>query len=114
MREDVLYSPPFVFMAILIAAIILSRICSRYAFRKNKNSPDTSDANKSYACGEDFQGHLIQPDYSQFFPFAFFFTILHVVALVIATVPLGRLETLSVAVLYLAGAIMGLVILMRK
>ena len=31
----------------------------------------------------------VQPDYGQFFPFAFFFTILHVVALMVATVPAG-------------------------
>ena len=111
MEENILYSPPFVFIVILIAAVILSRLCSRHAFRNNKKS---ADRNKAYACGEDFQDHLIQPDYSQFFPFAFFFTILHVVALVIATVPTETIETFAIAVLYVGGAVMGMVILLRK
>ncbi len=33
----------------------------------------------------------IPPEYRQFFPFAFFFTIMHVVALVVTTVPAGHL-----------------------
>ncbi len=48
------------------------------------------------------------------FPFAFFFTILHVVALVIATVPTETIETFAIAVVYVVGAIIGLFILLRK
>jgi NADH:ubiquinone oxidoreductase subunit 3 (subunit A) len=111
MTETVLLSPPVAFLIILSVGLILSAFCSRCAFRSRENS---SEAKKGYACGEDFQGHLIQPDYSQFFPFAFFFTILHVVALVIATVPTETIETFAIAVVYVVGAIMGLVILLRK
>lgn len=69
---------------------------------------------KSYACGENVPTHLMQPDYSQFFPFAFFFTVLHVVTLMIATVPVDTLRSFAMAVIYIGGAAIGLVILFRR
>jgi NADH:ubiquinone oxidoreductase subunit 3 (subunit A) len=111
MSARLLLAPPVAFIIIFFGMVIVSALLSRCAFRKRKNS---SEGEKAYACGEDFHGHLIQPDYSQFFPFAFFFTILHVVALVVATVPAVTLETFAIALVYVAGAIIGLLILLRK
>jgi ABC-type phosphate/phosphonate transport system permease subunit len=109
--EEIFFSPPVAFLLIFFVVSALAWFGSRCAFHKDKESSGTT---KAYACGEDFQDHLIQPDYSQFFPFAFFFTILHVVALVIGTVPTETLETFAMAVVYVAGAIIGLLILLRK
>jgi hypothetical protein len=80
-----------------------------------------------YSCGEELPTHMIQPDYGQFYPFAFFFTVLHVVALTATTIPavlavpaaLGAAvasyaSILIVAAIYIAGAIAGLTILYRK
>ena len=53
-------------------------------------------------------------DYGQFFPFAFFFTILHVVTLVVATSPARTLQGLAIAIIYVLGAILGLFILFRR
>jgi len=111
MIEKIILSPPAAFIIILLAVYVLARLCSYCAFCKRQNF---TEAQKPYACGEDFEGYLIQPDYSQFFPFAFFFTILHIVALVIATVPTENFKTLIVALTYIIGAITGLVILLRK
>ncbi|MDD5156160.1 MAG: hypothetical protein PHF11_06760 [Candidatus Omnitrophica bacterium] len=111
MAEEIIFSPPLAFIIIFVAASGLLRLCSHYAFRKDKDPPG---ATKAYACGEDFQEHMIQPDYSQFFPFAFFFTMLHVVALVITTVSVENAETFAIAAVYVAGAIIGLIILLRK
>ncbi len=69
---------------------------------------------KPYAGGEDVQRHRFQPDYSQFFPFAFFFTILHVVTLIVATSPARTLESFATAVIYVLGALLGLFILFRR
>ena len=70
---------------------------------------------KPYACGEDMPEHAcIQPDYGQFFPFAFFFTILHVVALMATTVPVETASTFVLALVYIAGAVVGLTVLYRK
>jgi NADH:ubiquinone oxidoreductase subunit 3 (subunit A) len=111
MAEQILLSPPVAFIVLLLLLLGISRLFSVLAFRKRKN---VCEAEESYACGEDFKGHMIQPDYSQFFPYAFFFTILHVAALVIATVPAKAIQTSFIAIIYIAGAVIGLFILMRK
>ena len=81
-----LLSPPMAFAVILLAAVrpvagVLSRL------RASTAQAPRPGMTKPYACGEDVPDHMIQPDYGQFFPFAFFFTILHVVALMVTTVP---------------------------
>lgn len=104
-------TPPIAFFLILSVSIILALLASRLAI-KNKRSSD--EYKKAYSCGEDFGGHLIQPDYRQFFPFAFFFTILHVVALMIATVPTETASSFWLALIYILCAITGLLILLRR
>ena len=49
---------------------------------------------KSYACGEDYPGGKLPQSYN-FFHVAFFFTILHVGVLLIATAPLGQAAILG-------------------
>lgn len=111
MLDIIVFSPPVAFIITFLGVVILAKVCATFASHSRK---DQSDAKKAYACGEDFKGHLIQPDYSQFFPFAFFFTILHVVALVIATVPAETVEIFAIAVIYIVSAIVGLLILLKK
>jgi NADH:ubiquinone oxidoreductase subunit 3 (subunit A) len=109
--EKLFLLPPMVFLVIFCFVLLFSYIFGRWAYYKNKPS---QGARKAYACGEDFSQHLIQPDYSQFFPFAFFFTILHVMALMIATVPVRATVFLVLPVIYVVSAIIGLAILLRK
>jgi NADH:ubiquinone oxidoreductase subunit 3 (subunit A) len=66
---------------------------------------------KSYACGQEIKDNKAQPNYAEFFPFAFFFTIMHVVVLIIATAP-GT--ALWMAIAYVAVALMSLLILFRR
>ena len=108
---NLLLSPPMVFIIVLLVVICLSNILSKLAF-KPKKIPD--GLTEPYACGENIPTHMIQPDYTQFFPFAFYFTILHVVALMVALVPARTPETLVMAVIYIFGAIIGLVVLYRR
>ncbi|MCX5716542.1 MAG: hypothetical protein NTV07_06835 [Candidatus Omnitrophica bacterium] len=114
MNVKTLLMPPFAFLIILAAGILMLRLFARCSFRSNKQQ--TEGSKKSYACGEDFNEHMIQPDYSSFFPFAFFFTILHVVALVIATLPLetNAVRAIVIAVIFLSGAVIGLLTLLRE
>jgi len=105
------HSIPMAFLVILAGCTLLLFLWSRCSSRVVRRD---NGSRKAYACGEEFEGHMIQPDYSQFFSFALFFTILHVVALMIATVPRETPEILSFAVLYLFGAVVGLLILLRK
>ena len=109
--DKILLTPPICFLIVLSIMTLFAALLSRLSL-KPKNSP--ADMCTSYACGEDVKTHLMQPDYSQFFPFAFFFTVLHVVALTIATIPVETINSLAMAVIYLAGALVGLVILLRR
>lgn len=111
MPYKALLSPPLAFLILTLAAGLLMYLSKYLALGNPKPSEQSK---KAYSCGEQFSGHLIQPDYSQFFPFAFFFTILHVIAMVIATVPPETLGVFAVAVVYITGAVTGLLILLRK
>jgi len=110
--NNILLAPPVAFVLVLVAMLMLARALSAISY-KNKGQP-VEDIGKSYACGENVPTHLMQPDYSQFFPFAFFFTVLHVITLMIATVPMETIESFSIAVIYILGAVVGLSILFRR
>ena len=109
--ENIALTPPVVFLEVLIVMMLITKVLASLSY-KVKDKP--SGACKSYACGENIPTHLMQPDYSQFFPFAFFFTVLHVVTLMIATVPVNTLRSFAMAVIYISGAAVGLVILFRR
>lgn len=111
MLNSLILTPPLAFLIMLAAVLCLSWLFSRLSY---KAKPDEEASKKAYACGEDMPTSLIQPDYSAFFPFAFFFTILHVAALIITTVPVETPGSLAIALIYVAGAITGLFILFRK
>jgi NADH-quinone oxidoreductase B subunit len=94
-------------MLFLIISLAFSKLFSIFGVKGTASYGKTA----SYACGEDYPINRAQPDYRQYFPFAFFFTVMHVAALVIATVPKGFT---GLAVFYLIAAVMALVILFKK
>lgn len=107
-----LFLPPVLFLVFLVVAWLQYRsMAFLSAGEEWKSSPGKL---KPYACGEDYSNHRVQPDYSQFFPFAFFFTIMHVVALMVATVPFGEGSGSILAAGYLLCAGVGLFILFRR
>jgi NADH-quinone oxidoreductase subunit A len=103
--------PPIAFAAVLLISILLSQVSKLLAF---KDTSEPGGKYKSYACGENVDHPRLQPGYEQFFPFAFFFTIMHVVALVIATVPHATLKSGLIAALFILCALSCLFILFRK
>ena len=103
---------PVVFLVAVVAAWLLYRLMGTLSLPSSK-APG-GGRTKAYACGEDVADHRVQPDYAQFFPFAFFFTIMHVFALVVATVPSGSPSAAAVAAGYAVAAAIGLFILFRK
>jgi NADH:ubiquinone oxidoreductase subunit 3 (subunit A) len=109
--ENWLLSPPVIFAVILVLLFMLNRLFKRLAFHSDKSKPGCS---KPYACGENNFDNNAQPDYSLFFPFAFFFTLAHVTTLMITTIPLINAGALVVAMLYVIGGIIGLYVLLRK
>ena len=109
--EQIILSPPLAFVALFVVIGLLVLLASRLAIRPVTVKPGTL---KAYACGEDVQDHRARPDYGQFFPFAFFFTIMHVVALIVATVPAENPRIFGMALLFIAASGMGLFILYRN
>ena len=111
MLNSFIVTPPVTFIIILVATLALDKLLSGLSY---KARPEDEASTKPYACGEDMPNSLIQPDYSAFFPFAFLFTILHVVALVVTTMPLQTAGSFAIALVYIMGAITGLFILFTK
>lgn len=109
--EHILLSPPVAFVTLIIVIGVLVLLASRLAVRPASVRSGTL---QPYACGEDVKDHRVRPDYSQFFPFAFFFTIMHVVALIVATVPAENLPIFGMALLFVTASAMGLFILYRN
>jgi hypothetical protein len=109
--KDFLLSPPIAFVIVFVFLSVLAGLFSRLSFRPGAKSDNSG---KSYACGEDDFDHLAQPDYSNFFPFVFFFTLAHVATLIMTTVPMGNLNIFVIAGVYIIGAIIGLSVLFRK
>ncbi len=103
--------PPVALTLLVIVVWLLSAASGTLAF---KRKGDRGALDKPYAGGETIEKHRVQIDYGQFFPFAFFFTILHVVTLVVATSPARTLQGMAISVIYVLGALLGLFILFRR
>lgn len=111
MEKSILLSPPLVFLFFLVLSLILTYFLTKIAFKPKEH---TEGERKSYACGEDNYSPMVQIDYSQFFPFAFFFTIAHVATLIMCTVPTETVTTFIMAFVYLIGIFVSLLILLRS
>jgi NADH-quinone oxidoreductase subunit A len=103
--------PPVALTLLIFFVWAFSAAMSPLAF-KRKGPRGALD--KPYAGGENLETHRVQPDYNQFFPFAFFFTILHVVTLIVATSLTGIAGSIAFAILYVLGALLALYILFRR
>ena len=103
--------PPISFLLILVIGWGLMRTLGGLSAPASQS---TGGKRKAYACGEEMKENRVQPNYSQFFPFAFFFTIMHVLALVVATVPVNNWPAVQIAAGYLICLSIGLFILFRR
>ena len=99
--------PPVAFILYLILTFGVSALAGRLAAK----GEDSENKKNSYACGENVTQNRGQPDYSEFFKFAFFFTLMHIVVLVVAMDPTG--PTIP-AVIYVGVTGLSLFILLRK
>lgn len=109
--KTLLFIPPVAMLIILAVVLLLMYLFSKLSYHsKNKHQ----EGRESYACGEDTYDNMAQVDYSNFFPFAFFFTLAHVATLIIATVPVNTIKTFEMGILYIIGTVVGLSILLRK
>jgi hypothetical protein len=100
MIRSVLVFPPFAFGIYLLVIWAVSRLTSGMA----AGHTDAEGKELPYACGEEFPAEKATPEYGAFFPFAIFFTMMHVAGLMLATfalAPAGILP-LGAGVVYLA------------
>ncbi|MDD2568216.1 MAG: hypothetical protein PHN47_05420 [Clostridia bacterium] len=105
--NQIMLFPPIAFLFFIIVSAAISKVSSKLAPQGN----DAPWKFKPYAGGEEVTSHHVQPDYSEFFPYAFFFTVMHVVALILATVPA---ETIILPMIYVLAAVLALLILFRR
>lgn len=107
----ILILPPAVFLLVLVFFLVISYFTGKISY-KNPDNPEGKT--KAYACGEDVKEHRIRPNYSEFFPFAFFFTLMHVIVLMIATSPEKISDSFAVALLFIAAAFLSILIIFRR
>jgi len=112
--EALLLLPPLAFLLMLALVGLPGLGLGVFAPRARKGPPPPRGASLPYACGEDVPDHRAQPDYAQFFPFAFFFTIIHVVALIVGTLPRGSAAASGLAVAFLLAAAVAVHVLLRR
>ncbi|HTP25137.1 MAG TPA: hypothetical protein VMK12_05675 [Anaeromyxobacteraceae bacterium] len=104
--------PPIAFLVVLGSVWAQSKGMDWFA--PKTTTRDDSGKYAAWACGEDVKDHKSQPEYGEFFHFAFFFTVLHVLALIVATVPRGTIGGAGLAVGMLATASVSLLVLFRR
>ena len=102
---QILLSPPIAFLIFLVIGYLVYRLSKALGPKPTVEGGKLS----AYACGEDIPDKKVQHSY-HLFHFAFFFTILHVAALVIATVPGGSIAL--VGIIYLVIALIAVVVLL--
>ena len=105
--EKLISSPPIVFLLFTVLFYAGSKLLGRYSSNGVRGERETD----SYACGQRDVQHYVNPDYSQFFPFAFLFTIMHVLVLVVATAPY---DAPLLPVVVIASGILSLAIIFRR
>ena len=107
--QQILITTPVLFVSFLLLLMLLSI----YLKRKADKTPSGKHAFDPYACGqsEDAVSQYVNPNFRRMFYLAFFFTIMHVAALIIATAPAGQWFS---AVLFIAVALLALKVLFRS
>lgn len=81
MQNTFLVLPPVAFLVSFLLVWLFSRATAGMA----PKGADCEGKEEPYACGEVVNAEKAEPDYRMFFPFAVFFTLLHVAGLVLAT-----------------------------
>jgi NADH:ubiquinone oxidoreductase subunit 3 (subunit A) len=103
--KALLILPPVAFgiYILLVGGLLRSATCL-----EGKKGP--KGKTEPYACGEDFPKERLTPDYGQFFPFAIFFTLIHVAGLMLATLAMapGAAPALGIAYVLGVGAVLAI------
>lgn len=106
MAINILFSPPVVFVIFLISAFFTMAALARYE-RKGSQTARSLDP---YACGQRDYQNYVNPNYTRFFRYAFVFSVMHVLALVVTMSNNG----LALPLAYVGAGILTLAIVFRK
>ena len=85
--EQLLLSPPAASALVLGALLLLDKFLARYANHARPSRHETDP----YACGQKGVKNYVSPDYTEFYPYAALFTLVHAVVLLVATAPGGAM-----------------------
>ncbi len=105
--EAVLYSPPVIFLLVFFSLALCSKFLSKFSNKEKLGE----HALESYACGQRDVNNYVNPDYSQFFIYAFIFTVVHILILVVATAPS---DAQLLPVTYIVSGILAILIAFRR
>ncbi|MEF3280795.1 MAG: NADH-quinone oxidoreductase subunit A [Elusimicrobiota bacterium] len=94
---QILLYPPFAFLITLVLILLFGKMIKSFEPAITKK-PETS---KTYACGEDFPAQKVSAGYEEFYPYAIFFTILHVAALMLMTLAFSSGVSFAVPLIYI-------------
>lgn len=109
--EIILFAPPVVFAIFVVMFLLFSRRLRKYSKNYDKKAAGDKYEVESYACGEKNIKHYVNPDYSQFFPHAFFFTIMHVLVLVVVTAPK---DSVILPIAYIVSGALAMLVMFKK
>jgi len=105
--EKIFFSPPVLFALMFFSVAGLSKWLSKYATKKQSSKYSLDP----YACGQRDVENYVNPDYSQYYPYAFIFTVVHILILVVATAPA---DASALPILYIAAGILAVLIAFKR
>jgi len=106
---SLLFSPPILF-AIFISLGGLMLGVGKLVSAKGTENPAKFT---HYSCGEDLETPHLELNYHAFFRLAMLFGILHIVSLVISTIPV-KMDMKILSVIYIVGAAVSILILLER
>lgn len=107
--RDIFLSTPVIFLLFAGLVALLSRLLRK----KADATPGGEHELDPYACGQDEKtvAHYVSPNYYKLFAYAFFFTVMHVLVLTVATAPAGQ-TLLPIA--YILFGVLAMLMLFRR
>ena len=101
---------PVLFTTFMIFASLFMSICNLFSAK----SRDNPDKYSHYSCGEELDVHNPELNYHAYFRLALLFGILHIVALIVSTIPPGNPKTNTLSGIYLIGVSVSIFILLER
>ncbi|MDO9546894.1 MAG: hypothetical protein Q7J07_09135 [Pelolinea sp.] len=103
------FSPPILFAIFISVGVLMLGVGNLISAKGTENPAKFIH----YSCGEDLDTPHLELNYHAFFRLALLFGILHIVALVISTIPV-KMDMKILSVIYVVGAAVSILILLER